>query len=99
MACLQRTLGSWCGTISPPATSQPLAISRHEILTESDPLWDLAGEDLMRAQVDGVRAKYSPHLKQGVAITLALLWDSSTCAERRRFDSVGFGAGHRLASP
>ncbi len=45
----------------------------HEILTELDPLWGLAGEDLMRAQVDGVRAESSPHLKKGVATTLALL--------------------------
>ena len=45
----------------------------HEILTEPNPLWGLTGEDLMRAQVEGVRAEYSPQLKQGVATTLALL--------------------------
>ena len=45
----------------------------HEILTEPDPLWGLAGEDLTRAQIEGVKAKYSTHLRQGVATTLALL--------------------------
>lgn len=45
----------------------------HLILTEPDPLWGFKGEDLVSAQVGGVRAKCSPQLKQGVAITLALL--------------------------
>ncbi len=43
------------------------------ILTEPDPMWGLKGEDLTSAQIGGVRAKYSPQLKQGVAGTLALL--------------------------
>ncbi|MYL10627.1 MAG: hypothetical protein F4010_00410 [Cenarchaeum sp. SB0669_bin_11] len=45
----------------------------HEILTEPSPLWGRTGEDLLRAQVEGVRSEYSPQLKQGVATTLALL--------------------------
>ena len=45
----------------------------HQILTQPNPLWGRTGEDLMRAQVEGVRAECSPQLKQGVATTLALL--------------------------
>ena len=45
----------------------------HEVLTVPDPLWELTGDELLRAQVEGVRARYSSQLKQGVATTLALL--------------------------
>ena len=45
----------------------------HEVLTEPDPLWELTGNELLHAQVEGVRARYSSQLKQGVATTLALL--------------------------
>ena len=45
----------------------------HEILTEPNPLWGLTGEDSMRAQVEGIRARYSHQIKRGVATTLALL--------------------------
>ena len=45
----------------------------HEVLTEPDPLQELTGTELLRAQVEGVRAKYSPQLKRGAATTLALL--------------------------
>ena len=38
----------------------------HEVLTEPDPLWDLTGNELLRAQVEGVRARYSSQLRQGV---------------------------------
>ena len=49
----------------------------HEVLTDPDPLWELTGEELMRAQVEGIRARYSPQLKHGVAATLALLGTKS----------------------
>ena len=48
----------------------------HDVLTDPDPLWELTGDDRMRAQVEGVRANYSSQLKQGVATTLALLGSS-----------------------
>ena len=56
-----------------PSDITALGEIAHEILTEPDPLWGLAGEDLTRAQIEGVKAKYSPHLRQGIATTLALL--------------------------
>ena len=45
----------------------------HEVLTDPDPLWELTGDERLRAQVEGVRARYSSQIKQGVATTLALL--------------------------
>ena len=48
------------------------ATSAHAVLTDADPLRELTGEDALRAQVDGVKAKYSPQLKHGIATTLAL---------------------------
>ena len=45
----------------------------HEVLTEPDPLRELTGQELLRAQVEGVRSRYSSQLEQGVATTLALL--------------------------
>ncbi len=44
----------------------------HEVLAYADPLRDLASEEALRAQMEGVRAKHSSQLKQGVATTLAL---------------------------
>ena len=44
----------------------------HEVLPDADPLWKLAGEEVLRAQIEGVQAKYSSQLKQGIATTLAL---------------------------
>ena len=43
-----------------------------DVLTAADPLSDLSGDELFRAQIEGVEAKYSPHLRRGVATTLAL---------------------------
>ena len=44
----------------------------HTVLTESDPLRELTGEDALRAQLDGVTANTSSRLKRGVATTLAI---------------------------
>ena len=44
-----------------------------EILTEADLFWGMTEDDLLRAQIEGVRSKYSTQLKQGVAASLALL--------------------------
>ncbi len=48
------------------------AESAHAVLTDADPLQELTGEDALRAQIDGVKATYSPQLKHGMATTLAL---------------------------
>lgn len=42
------------------------------VLTDADPLRELTGDDLLRARVDGVKARCSLRLKRGVATTLAL---------------------------
>ena len=47
----------------------------HEVLTDPDPLWELTGEERIRAQFEGVRSKYSSQIKRGIATTLAL-WGS-----------------------
>lgn len=44
-----------------------------EVLTEPDPLWELAGDERLRARLDGTRSRFSPQIKSGVATTLALL--------------------------
>lgn len=43
-----------------------------EVLTASDPLLELTGEDAFQAQIQGIRSKYSSQLKHGIATTLAL---------------------------
>ena len=43
-----------------------------EVLTESDPLYGLSQTERLAAQFEGVRARYSPQLRSGVATTLAL---------------------------
>ena len=45
----------------------------HEVLTDLDPLADLTGDERIRAQFEGVRARYSSQIKRGIATTLALL--------------------------
>lgn len=42
------------------------------VLTGADPLRELTGEDLIRARLDGVKARCSLRLKRGIATTLAL---------------------------
>ena len=42
------------------------------VLTASDPLLELSGEDAFQAQIQGTRSKYSSQLKHGIATTLAL---------------------------
>lgn len=42
------------------------------VLTDADPLRELTGEDLLRARIDGVKARCSLRLKRGMATTLAL---------------------------
>ncbi len=44
-----------------------------EVLTEPDPLWGLTGDNRLAAQLEGVRGRYSPQLKQGMATSLALI--------------------------
>ena len=44
----------------------------HTVLTEPDPLQELSGEDALRAQLDGVKARTSSRLKRGIATTLAI---------------------------
>ena len=43
-----------------------------DVLTASDPLRELTHEDALRAQIEGIKAKYSSQLKHGIATTLAL---------------------------
>ena len=45
----------------------------HNVLTEPDPLDELTGDERLRAQLNGLRARYSPQIKRGIATTLALL--------------------------
>ncbi len=42
------------------------------VLVDADPLRELTGDDLLLACLDGVKARYSLRLKQGIATTLAL---------------------------
>ena len=43
-----------------------------DVLPAPDPLRELSGEDALRAQIEGVRPRYSSQLKHGIATTLAL---------------------------
>ena len=45
----------------------------HEVLTDLDPLTALTGDERIRAQFQGVRARYSSQIKRGLATSLALL--------------------------
>ena len=45
----------------------------HHVLTEPDPLDEMTGNERLSAQLSGVRARYSPQIKRGIATTLALL--------------------------
>lgn len=54
----------------------------HDVLTDADPLWELAGEEALRAQIEGIQAKYSSQLKQGIATTLALAGSNPQVAFR-----------------
>ena len=55
-----------------PDDINDFAESAHTVLTDADPLRELTGEDALRAQMDGVKARLSPRLKRGIATTLAL---------------------------
>ncbi len=44
-----------------------------EVLTEPDPLYGLSQTERLVAQFEGVKARYSPQLRSGIATTLALL--------------------------
>ncbi|WP_419842602.1 hypothetical protein [Candidatus Poriferisodalis sp.] len=44
----------------------------HDVLTTAEPLRELASEDLLRAALDGIKAKFSTRLRRSVATTLAL---------------------------
>lgn len=65
----------------------------HEVLTDADPLQDLSGEEALRAQIEGVHAKYSSQLKQGVATTLALAGSNPPVASGATTADTGMAEG------
>ena len=48
------------------------AETAHEVLTAADPLLEMSAEDALSARMNGVQAKFSPELRQGLATSLAL---------------------------
>ncbi|WP_419839390.1 hypothetical protein [Candidatus Poriferisodalis sp.] len=67
------------------ADVQEFADVAHDVLTARDPLSDLSGDDLFRAQIEGVEAKYSPQLRRGIATTLALAGSQGAAASGQGF--------------
>lgn len=55
-----------------PSDLEGFAAIALDVLTASDPLLELTGEEALRAQIKGIRSKYSSQLKHGIATTLAL---------------------------
>ncbi len=55
-----------------PSDLQEFAEIAVEVLTASDPLREMSHEEALRAQVEGIKAKFSSQLKHGIATTLAL---------------------------
>ena len=64
-----------------------------EVLTAPDPLWGLAGDERLRAQLDGTRSRFSPQIKSGVATTLALLGSRPPMLRGAGSASSGTAAG------
>lgn len=60
-----------------------------EVLTDADPLQELSSEEVLRAQIEGIQAKYSSQLKQGVATTLALAGSKPSETGRATASSSG----------
>ena len=65
----------------------------HEVLTDADPLWELDREEVLRAQIEGIQAKYSSQLKQGVATTLALAGSRPSASGGAATSSSGMAEG------
>ena len=55
-----------------PSDLQEFAEIAVEVLTASDPLREMSREEALRAQIEGIKAKFSSQLKHGIATTLAL---------------------------
>ena len=55
-----------------PSDLQEFAEIAVEVLTASDPLREMSHEEALRAQIEGIKAKFSSQLKHGIATTLAL---------------------------
>lgn len=70
------------------------ATTAHEVLADADPLQDLSGEEVLRAQIEGVHAKYSSLLKQGVATTLALAGSNPPMASGATTADTGMAEGN-----
>ena len=65
----------------------------HEVLTDADPMRELANEEVLRAQIEGIQAKYSSQLKQGVATTLALAGSKPSAAGGATTSNSGMAEG------
>ena len=68
----RQTLGCWLRDQLSPSDLEGFVEIALDVLTASDPLRELTGEEALRAQIDGTKAKYSSQLKHGIATTLAL---------------------------
>ena len=76
--------GELCHAVSPsdtwmllrnhlsPSDLEEFAEIALDVLTASDPLRELTGEEALGAQIDYTKAKFSSQLKHGIATTLAL---------------------------
>lgn len=65
---------SWlliCHHLTPADLSAFAAIAPN-LLTANDPLLEMSDDEAFHARMDGVKAKFSPQIKEGVATTLAL---------------------------
>ena len=72
---------------------QEFADVAHDVLTAIDPLSGLSDDDLFRAQIDGVEAKYSPHLRRGVATTVALAGSNPPVGQGAAASGQGLAGG------
>ncbi len=65
------------------------AQAAQDVLTAADPLSDLSGDELFRAQINGVQATYSSRIRHGIATTLALAGSNPST----RYDAATQGPG------
>ncbi|WP_420439786.1 hypothetical protein [Candidatus Poriferisodalis sp.] len=75
------------------ADVQAFADVAHDVLTAIDPLRGLSGDEFFRAQIEGVEAKYSPHLRRGVATTLALAGSDPPAGQGAAASAQGLADG------
>ena len=75
------------------ADVQEFADVAHDVLTAIDPLRGLSGDEFFRAQIEGVEAKYSPHLRRGVATTLALAGSDPPVGQGAAASGQGLAGG------